>query len=99
LSREYTQMTMVTFCVPHGYNHLHELSLTLPVSVLQAPLRSKLLPFITGLVQNQHRRYWIRVLICKSCTKSVDLFSVSFPLQLKLFWLSGALHYVCSAID
>ena len=67
---KFIQMTMVIDMFAPSYNHFSESSLTLPISVLQVPLRSKLLPYITGLAQNQHRRYYINVSICKTLYKT-----------------------------
>jgi hypothetical protein len=61
LWREFTQMTMVSDMFNPSYTHVAESSLIsltyMAMSALQAPLRPKHLPYITGLVQNQHRRY------------------------------------------
>jgi hypothetical protein len=54
-------MTMVFDMFNPSYTHVAESSLIsltyMAMSALQAPLRPKHLPYITGLVQNQHRRY------------------------------------------
>jgi hypothetical protein len=75
-----------------SYNHVSESSLMLPISVLQVPLRSKHLPYITGLAQNQHRRYYINVSISKTLYKTCGpCFQYAFDVQ----HCGSAIHCFC----